>query len=173
MKIAITGPESTGKTILASDLAEQFNTIWIPEYSRKYLEDTGSKYTFDDLEIIAREQEKTWTKVNNQDLVFFDTEFTVLKIWSEIKFGRVAPYIIDSLEKQDFDHYFICDPKGIKWEDDPLREHPERREEFFELYLRVMNSNKRSYTVLSGNWDIRLNKAVSKVKELLSSEISK
>ncbi|MDX1651383.1 MAG: ATP-binding protein [Brumimicrobium sp.] len=167
IKIAITGPESTGKTILASDLANHFNAPWIPEYSREYLEKRNGNYNFEDIEIIAREQEKTWNNVKNERLVFYDTEFTVLKIWSEIKYGKVSPYIIDSLANQQFDHYFICDPVGVKWVDDPLREHPERREEFFELYLRVMESNRRSFTVLSGSWDSRLKKAISRVEEMI------
>ena len=167
MKIAITGPESTGKTTLARDLAKIFDAIWIPEFAREYLLLRNGKYQFDDIEIIAREQEKTWKQARDIELAFFDTEFTVFKIWSEIKFSKVSPYIIESLENQDFDHYFICDPKGIEWEEDPLREHPERREEFFSLYLRVMNSNNRSYTVLTGTWEERLEKATEKVNQLL------
>jgi NadR type nicotinamide-nucleotide adenylyltransferase len=166
MKIAITGPESTGKTTLAKDLAKEFNTDWISEFAREYLERKGGQYNFEDIEIIGKEQEKTWQNYKNSELVFFDTEFTVLKIWSEIKFGKVSPYIIDSLEKQDFDHYFICDPEGVEWEDDPLREHPERREEFFKLYLRVMKSDKRSFTVLSGKWNERLKKAIEVVNQI-------
>jgi NadR type nicotinamide-nucleotide adenylyltransferase len=166
MKIAITGPESTGKTTLAHDLAKEFNTTWIPEFAREYLEQKGGKYNYEDIEIIAREQEKTWNKAKHQELVFFDTEFTVLKIWSEIKFGKVASYIIDSLENQAFDHYFICDPTGVEWKEDPLREHPERREEFFELYLRVMHSNNRNFTILSGDWNERLKKAIEVVNKL-------
>lgn len=168
MKIAITGPESTGKTILASDLAREFNTIWVPEYSREYLEQRDGFYDFNDIEIIAKGQVKRWENVDkNHKVVFYDTEFTVLKIWSEIKYNKVSPYVINGLANQKFDHYFICDPEGVRWEEDPLREHPERREEFFELYLRVMDSNKRSYTVLSGDWDKRLKKAVSVVKNLI------
>lgn len=167
MKIAITGPESTGKTTLTHNLAKEFNTIWIPEFAREYLENKEGKYSFEDIEIIAREQEKTWEKAKNRDLAFFDTEFTVLKIWSEIKFGKVASYIIDSLENQEFDHYFICDPKGVEWEEDLLREHPERREEFFELYLRVMHSNNRSFSILSGEWNERLKKAIDVINQLI------
>lgn len=166
MKIAITGPESTGKTTLARDLAEEFNTIWIPEFAREYLERKNRKYDFKDIEIIAREQEKTWKNAYNEELIFFDTEFTVLKIWSEIKFGKVASYIIDSLENQEFDHYFICDPAGIEWVEDPLREDPERREELFDLYLRVMYSNNRDFTILSGDWNERLENAVRVVNKL-------
>lgn len=165
MKIAITGPESTGKTTLARDLAKAFDTIWIPEFAREYLEKKEGKYSFGDIKIIAEEQEKTWARASQEEIVFFDTEFTVLKIWSEVKFGKVDPFIIDSLENQNFDHYFICDPTGVAWVEDPLREDPNNREGLFELYIRVMRSNNRSFTILSGTWDERIKQAISVMNE--------
>ena len=38
LKIVLFGPESTGKTTLAKQLAAHFNTEWVPEYMRTYLE---------------------------------------------------------------------------------------------------------------------------------------
>ena len=38
IKIALYGPECTGKTTLAKQLAEHFNTVWIPEFARDYLQ---------------------------------------------------------------------------------------------------------------------------------------
>src|SRR3546814_10714836 len=35
-KVAIIGPESTGKSTLALALARHFNTVWVPEYARYY-----------------------------------------------------------------------------------------------------------------------------------------
>jgi NadR type nicotinamide-nucleotide adenylyltransferase len=172
MKIAITGPESTGKTTLARDLAKEFNTIWIPEFAREYLEKKEGKYSFEDIKIIAEEQEKTWARASQEEVVFFDTEFTVLKIWSEVKLGKVDPYIIDSLENQNFNHYLICDPTGVEWVEDPLREDANNREELFELYLRVMRSNNRSFTIISGTWKERLNQAISVVnKKILNQSL--
>ncbi|MEA3443367.1 MAG: ATP-binding protein, partial [Bacteroidota bacterium] len=37
-KIVITGAESTGKTELAKGLAKYYNTVWIPELARSYIE---------------------------------------------------------------------------------------------------------------------------------------
>ncbi|VAW30185.1 hypothetical protein MNBD_BACTEROID07-850, partial [hydrothermal vent metagenome] len=36
-RIAITGPESTGKSELAAWLASAYQTSWVPEYAREYL----------------------------------------------------------------------------------------------------------------------------------------
>ena len=36
MRIGIIGPESTGKTTLAKDLAERYHGVYVPEYAREY-----------------------------------------------------------------------------------------------------------------------------------------
>ena len=38
IKIALFGPESTGKTTLAKQLASHFETEWVPEFARDYLQ---------------------------------------------------------------------------------------------------------------------------------------
>ncbi|MBK7030628.1 MAG: ATP-binding protein [Bacteroidales bacterium] len=38
LRIAITGPESTGKSWLAEQLAEYYGTVWVPEFAREFLE---------------------------------------------------------------------------------------------------------------------------------------
>ena len=39
IKVVIFGPESTGKTTLSEQLARHYNSVWVPEYARKYLQD--------------------------------------------------------------------------------------------------------------------------------------
>ncbi|HRA73792.1 MAG TPA: ATP-binding protein, partial [Flavobacterium sp.] len=43
LKIALFGPESTGKTTLATQLAEHFKTAWVPEFARDYLQEKWDK----------------------------------------------------------------------------------------------------------------------------------
>ncbi|MEM9648577.1 MAG: ATP-binding protein, partial [Bacteroidota bacterium] len=38
IKVVLFGPESTGKTTLSQQLARQYNTVWVPEYAREYLQ---------------------------------------------------------------------------------------------------------------------------------------
>ena len=52
-RIVITGPESSGKTTLAMSLATTFETAWVPEFARNYLEVLDSPYTLEDLVKIA------------------------------------------------------------------------------------------------------------------------
>jgi len=89
-RVAITGPESSGKTELADYLADYFRDLWVPEFSREYLAEMGLAYRLSDIEAIARGQfqreEQMISKAKKY--LFCDTDFTVTKIWSEVVFGR-------------------------------------------------------------------------------------
>ena len=39
IRVVINGPESTGKTTLIKQLAEYFNTEYVPEFARDYLQE--------------------------------------------------------------------------------------------------------------------------------------
>ena len=39
LKVVVFGPESTGKTTLAKALASHYQTEWVPEYAREYLQE--------------------------------------------------------------------------------------------------------------------------------------
>lgn len=165
MRFAVTGPESSGKTTLAKELAFRNSGAWIPEFAREYLESLPSSYTIDDLDKIAKGQLDLWEKSTNRTLIFFDTEMLVMKIWSEFKYNSCSPFILSSLKNQSFDHYFLCRP-DIEWEEDPLREHPEKREELFELYLKELINSKLPFTIVEGNLENRIDNCQLIITEL-------
>ena len=122
-KIAITGPESTGKSTLAEKLAHHYKTDFIPEYSRTYLENFAGQYTEDDIVEIAKgqynlilEEEKKSSKI-----LIADTEIVVCKIWVEYVFKHSNKVIDEILKQQNFDLYLLCDI-DLPWVYDPLRE---------------------------------------------------
>jgi NadR type nicotinamide-nucleotide adenylyltransferase len=157
IRIGITGPESSGKTTLAEQLALQTNGTWIPEIAREFLEQLNRKYTQDDLDTIAKGQIESWEKSSESKIQFCDTDMLVMKVWSDFKFGTCSSFILEALNQQTFDHYFLCQP-DIEWEEDPLREHPEKREELFELYLAELKVRNLSFTVIGGSLEERLAK---------------
>ena len=155
IRIAITGPESSGKTTLAEQLALQTNGTWIPEYAREFLEQLNRPYTQNDLDTIAKGQLEAWKNAPVSTIQFFDTDMTVMKVWSDFKFGNCSPFILEALNLQTFDHYFLCQP-DIEWEEDPLREHPEQREELFELYLKELTKRNLPFTIIGGTHEERM-----------------
>jgi nicotinamide riboside kinase len=163
LKIAFTGPESSGKTTMAELIAEAYSTSFIPEYAREFLKDKTT-YTLADLDEIAKKQVEL-CKASKNTLVISDTEMAVMLIWSQEKFKEVSPIIQHLWELQDFDHLFLCAP-DIPWEADKLRENPLDRERLFVLYEVVLGNSKKPFTILKGTIEQRII-ACKKQMELL------
>ena len=49
MPVFISGPESTGKSQLAAELAKRFNGVYVPEYAREYVGNLDRPYEFIDV----------------------------------------------------------------------------------------------------------------------------
>jgi NadR type nicotinamide-nucleotide adenylyltransferase len=166
-RIAITGPESVGKTTLAQALAAGFGTIWVPEYAREYLEHLGRPYVFEDLEIIARGQlelEERCARLAHRYL-FCDTDLLVIKIWSAYKYQQTAPFILESLNNSPYDLFVLCGT-DVPWEYDPLRENPGEREELYQLYKKELTDYSMPFIEVSGSLEERVKRVSLEVLRL-------
>ena len=164
-RIAITGPESTGKSTLAGQLAEYYQTIWVPEFARDYIAELNHQYTLQDLENISRGQLEliAQAEAKNPEYLIADTELLVLKIWSENAFGSCPAWILDELKKQRFDLYLLMNI-DLPWEPDPQREHPHLRQYFFDLYKKELEQLNFPYHIISGSDQERLQAAINAVE---------
>ena len=115
IRIALVGPESTGKTILCEQLAKYYNTVYVPEYARTYFEVHDiNNYDTSDLEIIAKKQlelEAEYLPKANRFL-FCDTSLITIKIWCTHKFNKVPSFITKSIKDNDYD--LSLDLKNIR-----------------------------------------------------------
>lgn len=169
IRISITGPESTGKSQLAELLAAHYQTAWVPEFARKYLEDIGRPYNYDDILVIAQtqyEQENSFAE--NTELLFCDTDFCVTNIWSKVKYGKSHEWITARLEQNIYGLYLLCDI-DLPWQYDPLREHPEMRSELFGMYRDLLQEQRFNFHVVKGTGAERLQNAIAFVEEYLKS----
>ncbi len=165
-KIILTGPESTGKSTLAKRLSEYYNTVYVPEYARLYLEKLEQAYQEDDLVKIARGQimsEKD-AILHARRFLFCDTSMLVLKVWSEYKYGVCHPYILQQLYMGEFSMFFLCGI-DIPWQYDELRENPSEREELYGIYKRELERMNFPWVELSGDLDTRMEKAIKVLQE--------
>lgn len=166
-RIAITGPESTGKTQLASELSAFYSTVWVPEFAREYLSQINRPYTYEDILFIAQNQfrlnQELGSGVNR--IIFCDTELIVTKIWCEVKYGKCHPWILEHIPKQNFDLYLLTDI-DIPWEPDPQREHPQLREQLMELYVNTLKNQKFPYHIVRGEKEKRNSSAIRAINEL-------
>ncbi len=170
-KIAVVGPESTGKSELCQQLARTYQTEWVPEFARFYLDRLDRDYEQSDLLEIAKGQ-LVWEddKANySRDFLFCDTNLIVLKIWSEHKYGSTDPWILKQLEERPYDFYLLTDI-DIAWRDDPQREHPHLRKHFFDLYQEYLVNHQLPHAVVRGIEGDRLQSAVNSLQYYLQDK---
>lgn len=173
LKIAITGPESTGKSWLSKQLAAHYEAAWVPEYAREYLANLGRPYGSGDIVKIAQGQATLETRIAEEqkpDILFCDTEILVCKIWQEYKYQKVDPWIEKAFQERAYDVFLLCNI-DLAWEDDPLREHNETedRKALFELYHHHLTAAKKNFVVINGFGDNRLQQAIQVVDALTTS----
>lgn len=168
LKIAIVGPECTGKSELAEYLAKSFDNAWVEEYARTYLNNLKRPYNETDLLRIAKGQieleEKLATKA--KQVLICDTNLLVIKIWSEFKYGRCDKEILNLIDAQSYDLHLLTNT-DVPWEADNQREHPHRREELYEIYERELQSRNIRYIEISGTRAQRRSLAVQSIEALL------
>ena len=139
MRIGIIGPESTGKTTMAKELAERYQGIYVPEYAREFVEKKGTtEVTWDELCEIAKHQIDQMKELTNEgvnELAIFDTELIVTKVWFDYAFGRWPEWLDEAIKQYPMDVYVILYP-DIPWVSDPARSNgsDEIRMELFERY---------------------------------------
>jgi NadR type nicotinamide-nucleotide adenylyltransferase len=164
-KIALIGPESSGKSDLSEKLAKYFNTEWVPEYARTYVATLNRPYNINDIILIAKEQLKIEfekEKIANQYL-FIDTELIIAKVWAEDVYNTCPDFILKQLDKQQYDLYLLTHP-DLPWIEDGIRENPHRREYFYELYKKELESRNFNFIEISGLGDVRLQNAINGIK---------
>ncbi|HVV54081.1 MAG TPA: ATP-binding protein [Mucilaginibacter sp.] len=173
IKIAVVGPESTGKSTMSAYLAEHYNTVWVPEFARDYCAALTEPPTWQD-EVnmfygqLALEQEMLQ---NASDLLICDTTFITVKIWSDYTFGRSPQEVLDELKVHPYDLYLLLSI-DMPWEEDPLRDFPHMREHFIEVWHRELKELNANYVVISGIGQERYDSAVRAIDDfLLKSEV--
>jgi NadR type nicotinamide-nucleotide adenylyltransferase len=167
-KIAIIGPESTGKTTLAQDLANHYSTLWVPEYSREYLAGISGEYSYEDVLNIAKGQLEREDELAKQasGFLFIDTELIINKVWCEYKWKTCHQWILDRLIDHHYDLYLLTD-YDLPWEFDPLRENPDTRDELFEIYRNELEDYGFDYRIIRGQGEERLTNAIGFINLLM------
>lgn len=147
-RIGIIGPESTGKSTLAEYLSHRYEGVLVPEYAREYMENLAPSYgyTYDDVVAIAKQQLSVLSSINS-NLVVFDTELIITKVWFLHKFGRCPDFVEQALRDYPMDVYLLCYP-DLPWLPDPVRENPDIREYLFDWYEREIQALNIPYYII-------------------------
>ncbi len=174
IKVVLFGPESTGKTTLSEQLARHYNTVWVPEYARAYLQEkwNNERKTCEpeDLLPIAKGQMQLENELTQKatDVLICDTDLLETKVYSEAYYlGHCDPILEQHALKNKYDLYFLT-AVDIPWVGDDLRDKPNERERMFEYFRLTLEKYERNFVILKGDKKERMAKAVKHIDKLLS-----
>jgi len=164
--VCLHGPESTGKTTLASELAEHFGTVAVPEYGRLYCEIFGNDCDLEDLRAIRRGEdlliEAARRKAKN-GLLILDTDAVMTAVWSEVLLGH-RPDDLDRID-DPADLYLLCDI-DVPFVADGVRYFPdqETRARMFAQTKTELERRKLPFVTITGSRYVRLKTAVDAIQ---------
>ena len=169
IRIAVVGPESTGKSTISQQLALHYDTVWVPEYARGYCEKLVAECTWEDEINMFRGQLELEEQMVSQAnrLLICDTTFITVKIWSDHMFGRAPQEVLDKLPLHNYDLYLLMDI-DLPWEEDPVRDFPHMREHFMEVWHKELKALNATYRLISGSEEERLQNAIKAIGDYLS-----
>jgi len=168
-KVVLIGSESTGKTELAKQLATKYNTVFVNEHAREYVENLKVPYQYEDVLPIAQKQIDDESLFENKanKVLFFDTYLIITKIWLQHVFAHVPDWIENAIKNCDIDLFLLC-KNDIEWQYDPARENLHMREYLFERYKQELDYYNFNYQLVEGRGELRFKNADKYVAGLMN-----
>ena len=174
VKVVIFGPESTGKTTLAKDLASHYKTKWVPEYAREYLQkkwdESKTICELEDLLPIARGQIDLENRIGMEadTILICDTDLLETKVYSEIYFDDYCdPELEVAALANRYDLYLLTNI-DVPWEKDDLRDRPFDREAIFDKFKEALEEYDRNFVILKGDRRTRLHQAITEIDQYMN-----
>ena len=176
IKVVLFGPESTGKTTLSRQLARHYNSVWVREYARVYLQDkwNDERKTCEpkDLLPIAMGQIALENELaqKTESVLICDTDLLETKVYSEAYYsGTCDPTLNKFAIENSYDLYFLT-YIDTPWEADDLRDKPQERKRMFKAFEDALIKYERPYVVLKGGKEERLNEAIKHIDKLVKEK---
>lgn len=186
LRIAVYGPESTGKTQLAAKLAAHFRAPLVAEYARERWDAQGGVLGLEDMVPVAREQWRredaaaAQAKCNPLDynaptsrragIVICDTDALTTMLWSDLLYGTTPEEVRRGAEKRcrNYALYLLLDT-DVPFTPDPQRcfPEPEDREKCRRIWHGALERRHLPYVWIRGEWVERERAAVAAINEVL------
>ncbi len=156
-------------------LARHYNSVWVPEYAREYLQAkwNNERRTCEpeDLLPIAVGQMKLENELaqKTDSVLVCDTDLLETKVYSEAYYvGTCDPVLEKHALENTYDLYFLT-YIDVPWVADDLRDKPDERMRMFKAFEQALIKYNRPYVVLKGSKNERLTEAVRYIDDLLSN----
>lgn len=176
IKVVLYGPESTGKTTLSQQLASHYNTLWVPEYARAYLQQkwdkVGKTCEPHDLLPIAEGQIKMENEYTKQvdTLLICDTDLLETKVYSEAYYLGYSDPILEKYALQNTYDLYLLTYIDTPWVKDDLRDKPDERLPMFEYFKNTLEKYQRNFVTLKGDQETRFQAAVKTIDKLIKHD---
>lgn len=154
-RVCLLGGESTGKSSFSKDLADVFETNYVPEYGRTLWEERGGVLEYEDMLKIARRQcayEDEAAQAANRFL-FCDTSPMTTLLYSQELFGMAEEELVQ-LSYRPYHHVFLCAP-DFPFVQDGTRRDDSFRQKQHDWYVKKLHERLVPYRLLKGD---RLNR---------------
>ena len=168
-RVVVTGSESTGKTTLAEQLAERFQTVWVPEFGRGYAAAQTGPLSPADIDPIARGQmasEEHGYRAAPRGLAILDTDLLTTEVYADHYFGSCPAWVREAVRER-LGHLYLLTEPDVPWVPDPgQRDRGDRRDEMHALFDEALRRQGARVVRIAGSWTERFGTAVAAVESL-------
>jgi NadR type nicotinamide-nucleotide adenylyltransferase len=162
-RVCLIGPECTGKTTLAEELAAHFDAPWVPEFAREYAQRVARELTADDVEPIARGELALIDTAPNEGLVILDTDLISTVVYARHYYGHCPEWIEAAAAERKADLYLLLDI-DLPWVADSLRDSASPRESLYDQFAQTLKTYTANVVAITGE---RFEAAVTQLNSLL------
>jgi NadR type nicotinamide-nucleotide adenylyltransferase len=162
----VTGSESTGKTLLAQQLAEHFGVPWVAEFARDYAERKPGELSAADVDAIGRGQVRREDAAGEsaRGLIILDTDLVSTLVYSDQYYGFIPEWIPDTAKARLADLYLVCDI-DVPWVADTVRDAQHARPAMHRAFLRHLEELGATYRLVRGSGPERFAQALAHIAD--------
>lgn len=178
-RIVLIGAESTGKTTLCQQLAERFNTIWVPEYGREHWERKVAGLAMNDplpswnheefVQIAAEQQSRENSMAREANRVLFcDTNAYTTGTWHQRYYGcRDAR--VDAIGSADKVDLYLLTAPDVPFVQDGFRDGESIRHWMHEQFRGQLTKKLVPWRLIEGSYAARLAAAEQAVRSVMEN----
>lgn len=158
LRVALLGAESTGKSTLAAALADQYQTVWVTEYLREFVEVHARTPQSHEQLMIARTQlaREDAAAAQAGHYLFCDTTPLMTALYSQFYFGVVDPALDALAQAHRYAYTIVAEPSNPWVADGLQRESDSVRQQVHRLLLQALAQARIPYLLVSGDTTQRL-----------------